>query len=101
MSYDLKPQRPTEDAPHDNCNQPQWGRYNISGWTWIRNFLTNHGVDVSEFSGYNDGELIKADTCRLVADTIEKHIHELPENEQQWLRPHIQLWRTCGGYRIH
>lgn len=52
----------------------------------------------SEFSGFNDGEVISEETCKTVADAIEQHLSELEEVDQRWLKPHIALWRTCGGY---
>lgn len=107
MGMDLKPMRPAEDAPRHPADyhfepfrgQAIWGRYNWTGWFWLIEHLDQWGVDTSEFDGCNDGNQIKAVTCRAVADAIEKHLPELPRIDQQWLKPHIMLWRTCGGYR--
>lgn len=107
MGMDLKPIAPTKDAPRkpaDATYDPNghiWGRYNWSGWSWIEQHLQAWGVDTHEFDGSNDGEKISAETCRKVADAIEAHIGELDEEHQTWLRPHIELWRTCGGYEQH
>lgn len=98
MGMDLKPVRPTPDAPKDGYGVV-WGRYNWSGWSYLTSHLQNWGVELTGFSGMNDGDLIKAKKCREVADAIEKHLHLLDEENQKWLRPHIILWRTCGGYR--
>lgn len=84
---DLKPRKGNE-----------WGRYNWSGWNWLCNYLTYWGVDISEFDGCNDGKYISAKTCKEVANAIESHLDELSEEDRNWLQPHINRWRTCGGY---
>lgn len=105
MGMDLKPIRPSKNAPRYPADdkyapgQVIWGRYNIAGWGWIWDRLTEWGVDTSEFSGFNNGDKISAATCRKVADAIEQHLPELDERNRRWLEPHIALWRTCGGYR--
>lgn len=107
MGMDLKPVRPTKKAPRypkDYHYAPQrgkviWGRYNWAGWRCICEHLHQWGVLTKEFDGMNDGKLISAKTCRAVADAIEKHLPELPPDEQEWLKDDIELWRTCGGYR--
>ena len=101
MGMDLKPMKPSKDAPRypEYPHDVIWGRYNWSGWRFITDLLEQWGVPMDEFAGSNDGQLIKAKTCRLVADAIEKHIDELDKEDQEWLRPHIARWRTCGGYR--
>lgn len=97
MGMDLKPINPSPDAPSDDRGV-RWGRYNWSGWDWLQTWLREKGVDTSEFTGFNDGAPISDATCKTVAAVIEKHIDELDVEEQEWLRPHIQRWRTCGGY---
>ncbi len=100
MGMDLKPIAPKPDAPKNEQGTPIWGRYNWTGWQYIINLADRHGVDVSKFSGVNDGEEISAETCMAVADAIERAIddHELSPQDVEWLTPHILLWRTCGGY---
>lgn len=104
MGMDLKPINPSADAPRnppDDRYEPNglvWGRYNWSGWRYITEKLAEWDVPLDEFSGFNDGAIISAETCRLVADAIERHLPELPEDDQAWLQPHIARWRTCGGY---
>jgi hypothetical protein len=51
--------------------------YNLAGWAWLIRWLNRWGVDTSEFSESNDGELISDPTCRAVADALEKHPEEL------------------------
>lgn len=107
MGMDLKPMRPTKDAPRHPAddkwdpNGPVWGRYNWSGWRFLMDKLHEWGMEMlgKGFSGMNDGELIRAPYCREVADLIEKNLHTLSPEDQEWLKPHIILWRTCGGYR--
>lgn len=105
MGMGLEPVNPTAEAPrhppdHKHCpNEPVWGRYNWTGWSWLWEHLAEWGIDTRDFSGSNDGELIPAEKCVEVANAIEAHIGELDEEHQAWLRPHIKLWRTCGGYR--
>jgi hypothetical protein len=108
MGMDLKPVRPSKDAPLRADDRIKWGRYNLSGWTAMWNFLIDHGVDTSELSGFNDGARIKAATCRKIADTIEANFEAYLEKfnvtekdtlEIEACKLDIQLWRTCGGYR--
>lgn len=108
MGMDLKPMRPTKDAPCYPADYEYaayrgrviWGRYNWSGWGWLTDHLAEWGdVDMSHFAGSNDGALIPAKVCRQVADSLEKHLPELSSADRDWIAPHVQLWRTCGGYR--
>ena len=108
MGMDLKPQRPSKDAPRRDDGTIRWGRYNISGWAALYHFLEGNGVDTSEMSGYNDGDRIKAATCRKIADTIEANFEEyldkfgVTEKDPLGIescKNDVLLWRTCGGYR--
>jgi hypothetical protein len=110
MGMDLRPVRPTKNAPLGADGKVKWGRYNLSGWTAMWHFLNDHGVDTSEMSGYNDGIRIEAATCRKIADTIEAnfeaYLEKFDVTEKDPLgiescKLDIQLWRTCGGYRQH
>jgi len=74
------------------------GRYNWAGWEYLFELLDGWDVDLSEFSGFNDGDLISEETCKKVADAIEEHLNELELDDRIWLEPHIELWRNCGGY---
>ena len=98
MGMDLIVIAPTKNAPKDTNGNIIDGRYNISGWTTLWNLLIDWNIDVSEFSGYNDGEIICQETCQDVAKAIEDNLHTLDEKHKNWLQPHIELWRTCGGY---
>jgi hypothetical protein len=73
--------------------------YNWSGWSFITSFLEKHGVDMSSFSGSNDGQLIPRDVCMIVAETIEKYLDELSPDDQIWLKPHIESWKWAKNYR--
>src|ERR1035437_9089446 len=57
--------------------------YNWSGWSFITSFLEKHGVDMSSFSGSNDGQLIPRDVCMIVAETIEKYLDELSPDRSE------------------
>jgi hypothetical protein len=72
--------------------------YNWAGWRWLRTKLNEWNVDTSHLRGSNDGDEIPSEKCCEIADAIEAHLYELDECEREWLRPHIVLWRTCGGY---
>ena len=104
MGMDLKPINPTKDAPRypddgeSGSGEVIWGRYNWSGWTYITDKLESWGVDLTDFSGSNDGGVIPAEKCIEVANAIESHLNDLDEEDREWLRPHIVKWRTCGGY---
>lgn len=104
---DLKPAKPTKDAPLRADGKVKWGRYNFSGWSTLWKFASEHGVDTSEFSGLNDGALIKAATCRKVAAAIQDNFQayvaafEVTDSKSgiAECREDILLWRNCGGYR--
>ena len=98
MSHYLKPISPTADAPCNDRGDLIWGGYNMAGWFLLRKCLILWGVDISEFTGINDGAPISAATCVKVADAIEAHLPELDERDRKWLGSHIKRWRTCGGY---
>jgi len=99
MGMELKPMRPHKGAPRDTNGEVIWGHYNWSGWAYLVDFLNAHDVDTSEFTGWNNGDLICAATCKEVAKTIEKYAGGLSPEDREWLLPHAELWRTCGGYR--
>jgi hypothetical protein len=98
MGMDLKPIKPSENAPLYEGGEVQWGRYNWSGWSWLRTHLEDWGVDTSELTSMNDGATISEATCLKIADAIEAHLDELNAEDRGWMKNHIALWRTCGGY---
>lgn len=51
--------------------------YNLSGWLTLIAYLRKWGVDVSEFSLFNDGAPISPEICLAVGNAIEKHRREL------------------------
>ena len=71
--------------------------YNWHGWYWLVERLASWGVDVSEFRFTNDGAPILEETCRAVADAINQHLHDLDAQHRDWIEPHIEIWRECGG----
>lgn len=75
--------------------------YNWTGWGWLISRLNEWGVDTSEFSGANDGDIISASTCECVADAISNNLSTLDFEDQLWIRHHIDAWRGCGGFRQH
>jgi hypothetical protein len=105
MGMDLIPTNPSKAAPRYPLDAPYFagriisGSYNWSGWSWLCDKLQQWGVVLEGFSHYNDGEVIREAKCREVANAIEKHLPELEKECQEWLAPHVALWRTCGGYR--
>lgn len=112
MGMDLEPINPATDAPRFTNEVGNYytdyaplvgkaisGRYNWTGWSYIINLLNKWGINTNEFSGLNDGDVICDETCKKVADAIEKHLSDLDAKDRKWLEPHIILWRTCGGYR--
>lgn len=106
MGMDLKPIRPHKDAPRNERGDVQWARYNWSSWSTLLRFLEEQGVDLSEFSGSNDGERISAATCKKVAKVIKDNatLYVLAFGggdlaDVSWALEDAELWRTCGGYR--
>ena len=98
MGMDLRPRKPHKNHPATAGGFPVWGRYSWHGWKVLIGYLNMWGVDTSEFDVWNEGRPISAQTTKLVADALERHLPELPKEEQKWLQHHIVLWRTCGGY---
>lgn len=96
---DLEPINPSKDAPKTEEYGITWGRYNWSGWKYMGDILPKWGVNISSFAGSNDGDEIPESVCLDIANAIEQHLNELSPKDKEWLEPHIQLWRTCGGYR--
>ncbi len=90
MGYDLEPLNKEEDFLH----------YNMMGWYWLGNFLSRHGADCSNIPSYNDKEDISEEKCKDIADCIEKNLHTLKKEDQEWIQPHIKMWRNSGGYRV-
>ena len=71
--------------------------YTNSGWRKLVGFLEKHGVDTSEFSEFNDGELISGRTCRAVATVIEENSKELEDLFDEGVDEDITFWSNCGG----
>lgn len=97
MGMDLKPIKPTKDAPRGE-DGVVWGRYNWNGWCLLQEMLSGWGVDTSQFAHSNDGAKISAEACGKIADAIEARLPEMTERDRRWLEPHIARWRNCGGY---
>ena len=109
MGMDLKPINPSADAPRypdDYPNEPvrgqaKWGRYSWRGWDKITTYLESWGVNIDEFAGSNDGEVICDATCKAVADAIDANASQLTNDGNEHLIEDAVLWRTCGGYEQH
>ena len=102
MGMDLKPVRPTKDAPRDDNGNPIWGHYNWSGWRHLANSLHEWGhPDLTEhLSGWNDGDRIPSKVCKQVGKLIEEHLNEVEDVEwREYEKMKALLWKTCGGYR--
>ncbi len=101
MGYDLKPCRPTKNAPRKPDGEIMWGRYNIWGWPVLISSLEKWGVDVSQIPHYNDGDLISAKKCREIADALEKN--RMDSSVPDWVcsQGDIDWWRNCGGCRVY
>lgn len=84
-----------KDTGYDDPNI----HYNWSGWSFLCEFLQDNGMNMSEFAGGNDGELLSRDTCMEVADCIEKNLHKLEPTDQVWLKEHIIRWKWARNYR--
>jgi hypothetical protein len=96
MGMDLLPKMRTTKIPPLH--------YTFRGWATLIGHLEQWGVDVSEFSGLNDGDPIKRETCLLVADALEQHFIELSPEKKVWLKGHAETWRSlalAGGCLQH
>lgn len=72
--------------------------YNWTGWRYITNLLEGFGVDMTQFSGSNDGDLLSQNTCKSVAKALEDHWQELSEDDQAWLTDHLPKWKWSRGF---
>ena len=61
---DLVPLNPSEDAPADGYGITWGHHYNWSDWRWLIEHLEKWQVDCSEFSFWNEGEVISEATCK-------------------------------------
>ena len=80
-------------------SKKQYGRvpvldYNWNGWATLWAYLNLWGVDTSEFTGWNDGDPIGPETCRVIAQAIRKHFKELSAEDRKWLRGHAAKWQA-------
>lgn len=100
MGYDLEAVRPSPKYPKTEKGDPQWGRYNIAGWRWLYEHLSDWGVNLPDWRWLNDGEVIGQATCLRIANAIEAHLPELDDESRKWIEPHIILWRECGGFKV-
>ena len=71
--------------------------YKWTGWRTHVRFVEKDDVDTSEFSGWNDGELISEKTCREVANVIEDNRTEFQKTYRRSMDDDINFWRHCGG----
>jgi hypothetical protein len=70
--------------------------YNWNGWSTLIGYLEKWDVDVSEFSEFNDGDLIKPKTCRIVADALLAHWSDVKPQDREWLRGHSYRWQKMA-----
>lgn len=98
MGMDLSPIAPESDYTLDGWIEPCAVSYNWNGWSWLQEHLDRWGVDLTEFKGFNDGDVISKETCVNVADAIESNLSEIDGKHKAWLQPHIRCWRECGGF---
>ena len=91
--------RPTQKAPQMRDGGTLLLKYPWTDWVKLKTHLEGWGVDAQRLVDTNDGERIPALVARKIADAIEAHLCELERAEQQWLRPHIRIWRNGGGFR--
>ncbi len=101
MGMDLMPLRPTSAAPRDDRGRPEWGRYNISGWIWLKEHLRLWGLDTTKIPSLNDGHVIPAYVCEQIGQLYATHLMELPEDERAWAQKDMIFWLTCGGCRVY
>jgi hypothetical protein len=78
--------------------------YSWRGWSWIREFARENGIDTSEFAEYNDGDDLGAEACRALADAIERHESEYNKTFGDGCygaspaREHARVWRESFGF---
>lgn len=108
MGMDLHPINPSADAPcyAAEFHYAPWrgkaiqGQYSWSGWNRLLEYLEKWGdVPLNEFAGTNDGDIISDETCKKVADSLERHLVDIEDDYREEFKSDIVLWRTCGGYK--
>lgn len=89
--------------------------YNWTGWGELHNLLRDLGCDISEMRGCNDGDYIKASTCKAWAKTLKNATLEgrvglkrrrlavggdpLSQDDVIWLQETWEFLESCGGCR--
>lgn len=100
--------------------------YNWGGWRWLYEHLVGWDVGVEELKFTNDGDFISAETCKAIAEALDRHrgelLHEEDEFEaekesflnlfpleaqefirsqtptfSEWIDRQILFWRECNG----
>lgn len=71
--------------------------FNWNGWSEFTILLERWGVNTDEFVHHNDGDPISNETCKRIADELERHLPSMNERDQRWLRPMVNAFRNCGG----
>ena len=107
--YNLPPPGPQRAQIEKRAGAVIPGEYTCEGWLLLLPALAQWGVDTTSFPCRNIGEVISAESCREVADTLEAHLGEYVD----LIYPHwdiqcaldeavndIHGWRTCGGYAV-
>jgi len=78
--------------------------FNWSGWRAVCEFVEKAGVDVSEFAGMNDGDLISKETCVEVAKAIltnSTKYNEMFAGDYYGPNPaseHSEIWKRSEGF---
>lgn len=93
------PQMMKDYIEKDKENPSLHLHYNWSGWSFLVEHLNQWGVDTSEFSGINDGELISRDTCEAVAEALKSNLHTLSTEDQEWIKEDIIRWKWTKNYK--
>lgn len=98
MGRNLIPHNPSPDHPKDKYGW-ETVHHNWSGWSRLCDLLIRLDIDLSEFRGCNDGDIISEATCTKVYNVVKQHWNTtLTQSERDWLEGRIELWKTCGGW---
>ena len=79
-------------------------RYSGEGWRWIRHFAHRNGVATDQFSEWNDGDPLDAETCCALATAIERNQSEYNKvfaGKCYGPSPadgHAGIWRESSGF---
>jgi len=102
--YTMPPEGPLRAQIEHRAGAVVPGRFTKSAWFRFLETVAMWGVDTSSFPRNNNGAVISAEKCILVADALASRFNEYAdafcEGDRADAQADIDGWRTCGGYAV-